>query len=82
MKFTAALIALVSGLGAIAAPIEDAAQPVSIAKRAPGGMNYVQNYNGGAAGFQSNLNAGTYSLRWNGNTDVVAGLGWQTGSAR
>lgn len=82
MKFTAALVALVSGLGAIAAPIEEGAQPVSIAKRAPGGINYVQNYNGGAAGFQSNLNAGTYSLRWNGNTDVVAGLGWQTGSAR
>lgn len=82
MKFTAALVALVSGLGAIAAPIEEAAQPVSIAKRAPGGINYVQNYNGGAAGFQSNLNAGTYSLRWIGNTDVVAGLGWQTGSAR
>jgi endo-1,4-beta-xylanase len=45
-------------------------------------MNYVQNYNGGAAGFQNNLNAGTFSLKWGGNTDVVAGIGWQTGSAR
>lgn len=81
MKFTAALVALVSGL-AMAAPIEEAAQPITVAKRAPGGMNYVQNYNGGAAGFQNNLNAGTFSLKWGGNTDVVAGIGWQTGSAR
>ena len=82
MKFTAALVALVSGLGAVAAPIEEAAQPVTLAKRAPGGMNYVQNYNGKAANFQDNLNAGTYSLKWNSGTDVVAGLGWSQGSAR
>lgn len=82
MKFTTALVALVSGLGAMAAPIEEAAQTVSIEKRAPGGMDYVQNYNGGAAGFQSNLNAGTFSLKWNSGTDVVAGLGWKTGTAR
>jgi endo-1,4-beta-xylanase len=81
MKFTAALVALVSGL-AVAAPIEEAAQEITLAKRAPGGMNYVQNYNGGAAGFKNNLNAGTFSLKWGGNTDVVAGIGWSTGSAR
>lgn len=81
MKFTAALVALVSGLGAVAAPIEGASQPITIDKRASG-LNYVQNYNGAAAGFQSNLNAGTFSLKWGGNTDVVAGLGWTTGSAR
>lgn len=79
MKFTSALVALVSGIGALAAPT---AEPMSLDKRAPSGINYVQNYNGGAAGFQNNLNAGTFSLKWGGNTDVVAGLGWKTGSAR
>lgn len=78
MKFTAALVALVSGL-AVAAPIEEVAV---VEKRNPGGINYVQNYNGGAAGFQSNLGNGQFSLKWGGNTDVVAGLGWSTGSAR
>jgi endo-1,4-beta-xylanase len=80
MKFSAALVALVSGLGAFAAPIEDAAQPLSIEKRNPGGIDYNQNYNGAAAGYQSNLSTGKYSLKW--NSDVVAGLGWKTGSAR
>jgi endo-1,4-beta-xylanase len=82
MKFTAALVALVSGLGAVAAPIEGAAQPMSIEKRNPGGIDYTQNYNGGAAGFQSNLGTGKFSVKWNSGTDVVAGLGWKTGSAR
>jgi hypothetical protein len=83
MKFSAALVALVSGLGAVAAPIEDAAaQPISIEKRNPGGIDYNQNYNGGAAGYQSNLGTGKFSLKWNSGTDVVAGLGWKTGSAR
>jgi endo-1,4-beta-xylanase len=82
MKFSAVLVALVSGLGAVAAPIEDAAQPLSIEKRNPGGIDYNQNYNGGAAGYQSNLSTGKYSLKWNSGTDVVAGLGWKTGSPR
>ena len=78
MKFTAALVALVSGL-AMAAPIEESA---TVEKRNPSGINYVQNYNGKAAGFQSNLGTGKFSLKWNSGTDVVAGLGWTTGSAR
>lgn len=78
MKFTAALVALVSGL-AMAAPIEESA---AVEKRNPSGINYVQNYNGKAAGFQSNLGTGKFSLKWNSGTDVVAGLGWTTGSAR
>lgn len=78
MKFTAALVALVSGL-AMAAPIEESA---AVEKRNPSGINYVQNYNGKAAGFQSNLSTGKFSLKWNSGTDVVAGLGWTTGSAR
>ena len=78
MKFTAALVALVSGL-AMAAPIEESA---AVEKRNPSGINYVQNYNGKAAGFQSSLGTGKFSLKWNSGTDVVAGLGWTTGSAR
>jgi hypothetical protein len=78
MKFTAALVALVSGL-AMAAPIEESA---AVEKRNPSGINYVQNYNGKAAGFQSSLSTGKFSLKWNSGTDVVAGLGWTTGSAR
>jgi len=78
MKFTAALVALVSGL-ALAAPIEEVS---TVEKRNPGGINYVQNYNGKAAGFQDNLSTGKFSLKWGGSTDVVAGLGWSTGSAR
>jgi hypothetical protein len=51
---------------------------------APGGGNldYTQNYNGAAGGFQGDLSTGKFSAKWNGNTDVVVGLGWKTGSAR
>lgn len=87
MKFTTALLSLFAAGGAFAAL---AAEPVAVAEtepslieaRAPGGMNYVQNYNGGAANFQYSLNAGTYSAKWNGNTDFVVGIGWSTGAAR
>jgi endo-1,4-beta-xylanase len=82
MKFSTALVALVSGLGAVAAPIEDVAQPMSIEKRNPGGIDYNQNYNGAAGGYQSNLGTGKFSVKWNSGVDVVVGLGWKTGSAR
>ncbi|PSK46579.1 endo-1,4-beta-xylanase A [Elsinoe australis] len=75
MKFSVAIPLLAAG-GALAAPAAE------LETRAPGGIDYVQNYNGAAASFQSNLNAGTFSTKWNGNTDVVVGLGWKTGSAR
>ena len=40
--------------------------------------NYVEN---GADTFT--LGTGTYNLKWtSANTDVVAGIGWQTGAAR
>ncbi|KAK3634806.1 hypothetical protein LTR56_015087 [Elasticomyces elasticus] len=79
MQFLAALAGLFA-VGVVAAP---AAEPVSIEARAnPGGANYVQNYNGAAGNFKYNQGAGTYSLQWNGNTDIVAGLGWSTGAAR
>lgn len=45
-------------------------------------LDYVQNYNGDAAGFTYDESAGTYSANWNGNTDFVVGLGWTTGAAR
>ncbi|PVI04802.1 glycoside hydrolase family 11 protein [Periconia macrospinosa] len=85
MKFSSTLVGF-AATGALAAPYvvvdpaDEAAQPMSINKRA--GLDYVQNYNGQSAGFKSDLNAGTFSASWNGNTDVVVGLGWKTGSAR
>jgi endo-1,4-beta-xylanase len=85
MKLTSTLVGL-AATGALAAPYvvvdnDSTTQPVSLNKRA-GGLDYVQNYNGQAAGFQSDLAAGTFSAKWNGGTDVVVGLGWKTGSAR
>jgi len=87
MKFTAAFVALVASV--IAAPV---AEPVANSKfagthieaRNPGGINYVQNYNGNLGQFTYNEGAGTYSMYWtNGvNGDFVVGLGWSTGSAR
>jgi endo-1,4-beta-xylanase len=80
MKFTTAATGLMAAIGAIAAPIE--VQESTIEARNPGGINYVQNYNGGVANFQYNEGAGTFSARWNGNTDFVVGLGWSQGAAR
>ncbi|TKA70215.1 Endo-1,4-beta-xylanase 1 [Friedmanniomyces simplex] len=79
MKFFAGLAGLFA-VGAIAAPI--AAEEQALEARNPGGINYVQNYNGAAANFKYNEGAGTYSASWNGNTDFVVGLGWSTGAAR
>lgn len=73
MKFSTGLAAGLGAIGAVASPVE---------KRNPEGVDYVQNYNGGAANFQNNLGAGTFSAQWNGNTDIVVGIGWQTGKAR
>lgn len=73
MKFSMNLSAVLGAMGAVASPIE---------KRNPEGVNYVQNYNGAAANFKNNLGAGTFSASWNGNTDIVVGIGWQTGAAR
>ncbi|KAK0250921.1 hypothetical protein LTR91_003048 [Friedmanniomyces endolithicus] len=80
MKFTAAIAGLFA-IGAAAAPVA-VAEGSEIEARNPGGINYVQNYNGGAANFKYNEGAGTYSANWNGNTDFVVGLGWSTGAAR
>nr|prf xylanase [Aureobasidium sp.] len=43
----------------------------------PGGIDYVQNYNGNLGQFTYNENAGTYSMYWNNgvNGDFVVGLG-------
>jgi hypothetical protein len=77
---------------AIAAPVaepEPAAKADAEAKsglvaRGPGGINYVQNYNGNLGQFTYNLNNGQYSMYWdNGvNGDFVVGLGWSQGAAR
>jgi endo-1,4-beta-xylanase len=78
MKFSAGIAALVGAMSVAAAPIESEV----IEKRNPEGINYVQNYNGGAGNFKNNLGAGTFSTSWNGGTDIVVGIGWSTGSAR
>ncbi|ORY01665.1 endo-1,4-beta-xylanase A [Clohesyomyces aquaticus] len=81
MKFSTALASVFAASGTLAAP---AAEPISestlLSKRAS--FNYVQNYNGQAANFVSNQGAGTFSAKWNGNTDFVVGLGYSTGAAR
>ena len=85
MKPTTLIAGLLTALPSYAAPFTESfvnSGPMLIEARAPGGMDYTQNYNGGAANFQSNLNAGTFSAKWGGNTDFVVGLGWKTGSAR
>ncbi|KAK4560982.1 hypothetical protein LTR86_004937 [Recurvomyces mirabilis] len=80
MKFTTAAAGLLAATGALAAPV---AQPeAEIETRNPGGINYVQNYNGNVAQFKYSESAGTFSAKWSGNTDFVVGLGWSTGSAR
>lgn len=91
MKFSTALIGVFAASRAVAAPAaepvvavdaasNEPAQLINIDKRAS--LNYVQNYNGNAANFQYDENAGTFSAKWGGNTDFVVGLGWTTGSAR
>ena len=78
MKFTAILAGITAAYAAAIPVAEDS----SLEARNPGGINYVQNYNGGVANFKYNEGAGTYSAKWNGNTDFVVGLGWSTGAAR
>ncbi|OQO01452.1 Endo-1,4-beta-xylanase 1 [Cryoendolithus antarcticus] len=82
MKFTFGLAALLGATAVVASPIAVETVETAIEKRNPENINYVQNYNGGAAQFQSNLGAGTFSAKWNGNTDIVVGVGWSTGAAR
>lgn len=84
MKFSIALIALFATSSAVAAPtsepivvesVNGVAELLTIGKRAPGGINYEQNYNGYAANFEPNENDGSYTCRCNGNTDFVVDLG-------
>ena len=84
MKITAALASLVLAAFASPVPVAEPEAEASIVERGPGGINYVQNYNGNLGQFTYNLNAGTYSMYWdNGvNGDFVVGLGWSTGAAR
>ncbi|PVH99323.1 glycoside hydrolase family 11 protein [Periconia macrospinosa] len=67
MKFSNCVVSFVAASGILAAPLSEPAE---------------QNYNGQAAGFEGDLATGKFSAKWNGNTDVVVGLGWKTGSAR
>lgn len=76
--------------GVIAAPVAEpepeaeADAETGLVARGPGGINYVQNYNGNLGQFTYNLNNGQYSMYWDQgvNGDFVVGLGWSTGAAR
>jgi len=84
MKFTKALASFLVA-GAFAAPVAEPEPKVGLVERAgPGGINYVQNYNGNLGQFTYNENAGTYSMYWTQGVsgDFVVGLGWSTGAAR
>ncbi|KAK5108845.1 hypothetical protein LTR62_007735 [Meristemomyces frigidus] len=82
MKFFSTIAAACFAATAIAAPVPEA--DTTIEARGPGGINYVQNYNGNLGDFIYNLNAGTYSMYWTQgvNGDFVVGLGWSAGAAR
>jgi len=80
MKFTAALASLVTAV--LAAPV---AEPeAGLVTRNPGGINYVQNYNGNLGQFTYSESTGTFSMYWDNGVsgDFVVGLGWSTGAAR
>ncbi|KAH0207458.1 hypothetical protein KCU90_g26881, partial [Aureobasidium melanogenum] len=78
MKFFATIAALV--VAAVAAPVAEAdaeaSSPMLIERAGPGGINYVQNYNGNLGQFTYNENAGTYSMYWTNGVsgDFVVGL--------
>ena len=88
MKVSATWLAGLLVTGAMAAPIvepeAEAEAESGLVARGPGGINYVQNYNGNLGDFTYNLNNGQYSMYWdNGvNGDFVVGLGWSQGAAR
>ncbi len=75
-----------AGLVAVAsaAPIAEPEAEASLETRNPGGINYVQNYNGNLGDFTYNEGAGTFSMYWDDgvNGDFVVGLGWSQGAAR
>jgi endo-1,4-beta-xylanase len=68
----------------IAEPEAEAEAESGLVARGPGGINYVQNYNGNLGDFTYNLNNGQYSMYWDDgvNGDFVVGLGWSQGAAR
>lgn len=90
MNFFATWLTGLLVTGAIAAPVAEpkpkaeAEVETGLAARNPGGINYVQNYNGNLGDFTYNLNNGQYSMYWDQgvNGDFVVGLGWSTGAAR
>jgi len=74
---------VVAPASSVAASSAAASSPAASAGAGSGEpIDYVQNYNGDAGGFTYDEGAGTFSANWNGNTDVVVGLGWKTGTAR
>ncbi|EMD00082.1 glycoside hydrolase family 11 protein [Baudoinia panamericana UAMH 10762] len=86
MKITATLVSVLATAFAARVPEPEPVAEAGLVERqtGPGGINYVQNYNGNLGQFTYNLAQGTYSMYWqNGvSNDFVVGLGWSTGAAR
>lgn len=86
-------VALVGATAVLAAPTTDLAKraPSELAKRltltssttGTSGGYYYSCYIESNTGASMTIGTGTYSLTWQtSSTDVVAGIGWSTGSAR
>jgi endo-1,4-beta-xylanase len=76
------LLAILTGLlgCAVASPLPEIEEVETRALEKRQAINYVQNYNGGAANFQYNEGTGGIYAQWNNPGDFVVGLGWQTGT--
>lgn len=84
-SFKSVLLATAYAVLALAAPaseVEKRSETITTNQVGTYGGYYFSNYV--ETGSDSlTLGTGTYSLKWtSANTDVVAGIGWQTGAAR
>lgn len=79
------LLASACAVLALAAPVSDIekrSETITDNQTGNYGGYYFSNYVENGADTLT-LGTGTYSLKWtSANTDVVAGIGWQTGAAR
>lgn len=84
-SFKSIFIASACAVFALAAPVSDMekrSETITGNKVGNYGGYYFSNYVENGADSLT-LGTGTYNLKWSSsNTDVVAGIGWQTGAAR
>lgn len=90
MHFSTLFLGLTTVLGALAAPTDMSASSPLLEKRqsiaqgtgTDGGYFYSYYNSGGGSATFSGGSGGQYSLQWQNSGNIVAGKGWQTGSAR